>query len=102
VVLERYVAGQFINLGLEIEGVRIKRSYSVASAEGQPCEVFLSLVEEGELTPSLLLLQPGDEVWLDDRAPGFFTLEHVPPARDLWLAATGTGLGPYIALLRSS
>jgi ferredoxin/flavodoxin---NADP+ reductase len=96
-----FIPGQFINLGLDLEGTRVKRSYSLASAVGQPCEVYLSLVAGGALTPALFERREGDPVWLDDRALGFFTLEHVPPAERVWLIATGTGLGPFLAMLRS-
>ena len=97
-----FVPGQFVNLGLDRGGVRIKRSYSLASPPGSPSEVYLSLVPGGELTPALFELGPGDRVWLDDRALGFFTLDHVPPAGRAWLLATGTGLGPFLSMLRSS
>lgn len=96
-----FVPGQFINLALELGGARLKRSYSLASAPGQPCEVYLSLVPEGGLTPALFERQQGQSVWLDDRALGFFTLEHVPAAERAWLVATGTGLGPFLSMLRS-
>lgn len=93
--------GQFINLGLDVGETRVKRSYSLASAPGQPCEVYLSLVAGGALTPALFERGTGDTLWIDDRALGFFTLEHVPPAERIWLIATGTGLGPFLAMLRS-
>ncbi len=96
-----FVPGQFVNLGLDLGGSRIKRSYSLASAPGQPSEVYLALVPEGALTPALFERGAGDSVWLDDRALGFFTLEHVPPAERVWLLATGTGIGPFLAMLRS-
>lgn len=100
-----FVPGQFVNLGLDVDagsgGPRIKRSYSLASPPGAPTEVYLSLVEGGALTPALFERGPGDRVWLDDRALGFFTLEHVPPAGRAWLLATGTGLGPFLSMLRS-
>jgi ferredoxin/flavodoxin---NADP+ reductase len=97
-----FIPGQFINLGLDLGGTRVKRSYSLASAVGQPCEVYLSLVAGGALTPALFERGEGDAVWLDDRALGFFTLEHVPLAERVWLIATGTGLGPFLAMLRSA
>jgi ferredoxin/flavodoxin---NADP+ reductase len=96
-----FVPGQFINLGLDLDGERVKRSYSLASAPGVASEVYLSLVAEGVLTPALFERGPGDSVWLDDRALGFFTLEHIPVAERLWLVATGTGLGPFLSMLRS-
>ena len=52
------------------------------------------------LTPSLFELGAGDKLWVDDRPLGFFTLQHVPEARHLWLVATGTGLGPFLAMLK--
>ena len=101
VVPAPYVPGQFVNLGLDSGGSRIKRSYSVASAAGELGEFYLTEVTGGGLTPELFQLHVGDRVWIDDRALGFFTLDYVPPARYLWLLATGTGLGPFIAMLRS-
>src|SRR6187549_3377673 len=100
-VVTPYVPGQFVNLALDIGGSRIKRSYSLASAAGAPSEFYLARVPEGALTPALFELNLGDRIWVDDRALGFFTLDYVPPARHLWLLATGTGLGPFIAMLRS-
>jgi ferredoxin--NADP+ reductase len=100
-VVAPFVPGQFVNLGLDLGGERIKRSYSLASAPGAPSEFYLSHVPAGVLTTPLFARQPGETVWIDDRALGFFTLQHVPEARDLWLLATGTGLGPFLAMLRA-
>lgn len=96
----RFVPGQFFQLGLSVGEKWVKRSYSIASAPGAPAEFFLSLVPGGELTPSLFDLTVGDELGFDEGALGFFTLGEVPPCRTLWLVATGTGLGPYISMLR--
>lgn len=98
---EPFVAGQFFQLALEVDGAPLKRSYSAASAPGAPLEFFLSLVENGALTPGLFALEPGHELGVDPKALGFFTLREVPEAKVLWLVATGTGLGPYISMLRN-
>lgn len=79
----------------------VRRSYSAASAPSAPLEFYLSRVAEGELTPRLFALGVGDEVLLDPGALGFFTLHEVPDADVLWLVATGTGLGPYVSMLRA-
>jgi ferredoxin--NADP+ reductase len=100
-VVAAFIPGQFVNLGLDLGGERVKRSYSLASAPGAPSEFYLSHVPAGVLTSPLFARQPGETVWIDDRALGFFTLQHVPEARDLWLLATGTGLGPFLAMLRA-
>ncbi len=94
--------GQFVNLGLDIDGARVRRSYSLSSAPDAPLEVFLTEVPEGELTPTLAALAPSDRLFVEDQPQGFFTMEYVPTARDLWMIATGTGLGPFISMLRAS
>jgi ferredoxin/flavodoxin---NADP+ reductase len=93
-------SGQFINLALDLDGERVKRPYSLASASDGAVEVYLSSVAGGRLSPYLVALQVGQKVWLDTRATGFFTLQHVPSAPDLWLMASGTGLGPFVSMLR--
>jgi len=100
--IEPFVAGQFVNLGLEIEGQFLRRSYSIASAPGAALEFYLKEVPGGALTPRLTRLEPGATVWVERKPQGFFTLGYVPPSRELWLVATGTGLGPFLAMLRAS
>lgn len=100
VVVSPFVPGQYVNLGLDLAGTRVKRSYSLASGAGEPSEFYLSEVPGGVLTPDLFARGEGDSLWIDDRPLGFFTLQQVPEARHLWLFATGTGLGPFVAMLK--
>ena len=100
--IEPFNAGQFVNLGLELGGQFVRRSYSIASSPGAPLEFYLKEVEAGALTPQLTRLEPGASVWVERKPQGFFTLAYVPPCRDLWLVATGTGLGPFLAMLRGA
>jgi ferredoxin--NADP+ reductase len=93
--------GQFMNLGLHLPSGFVSRSYSLASAPEQPLEVLLARVGEGALTPALFELREGSSVWLDPKPQGFFTFDYVPPHRELWMLATGTGLGPFLSMLRS-
>lgn len=93
--------GQFLNLGLPFGEETVFRPYSMASAPGAPLEFFLSEIQSGTFSPSLFQSRVGDRVLVDPTPHGFFTLDWVPDARDLWLVATGTGLGPFIAMLRS-
>jgi ferredoxin--NADP+ reductase len=81
----------------------IRRAYSIASSslELQYLEFYVVLVESGALTPRLFALQPGDRLWLGKKITGGFTLDNVPEGRNLVLIATGTGLAPYISMLRS-
>jgi ferredoxin--NADP+ reductase len=93
--------GQFMNLGLPLAGGFVSRSYSLASAPGEPLEVLLARVGQGALTPALFDLTEGAELSLDPKPQGFFTFDYVPPHRELWMIATGTGLGPFLSMLRS-
>lgn len=98
-----FESGQFTLLGREdpsARGGHVKRAYSIASAPGAPLEFFVVEVEGGVLTPHLARLRPGDPVWLGRRTTGRFTLSHVPDAPVLWMLATGTGLAPFLSMLR--
>ncbi len=81
----------------------IKRAYSIASSsEAQDyLEFYIVLVTSGQLTPRLFALRPGDRVYLAPKFSGLFTLEEVPEHRNIILISTGTGLAPYMSMLRS-
>ncbi|NEV63128.1 ferredoxin--NADP reductase [Thiorhodococcus minor] len=97
-----FVAGQYIKVGLDIDGERVGRPYSLVNPPQQrPLEIFFNEVPQGPLTPPLSVLEPGDQVWLTGTASGIFTLETVQPADTLWMLATGTGLGVYLSILRT-
>jgi ferredoxin--NADP+ reductase len=99
--VEPFLPGQFVNLSLEGMGDADRRSYSIASPPGAPLEFLVTEVQGGLLTPRLLALEPGDSLLVERKPQGFFTLKWVPDARELWLIATGTGLGPFLSILRS-
>jgi ferredoxin/flavodoxin---NADP+ reductase len=93
--------GQFLNIGLRLGGELVFRAYSLASPPARPLEFYVTEVPGGQLTPHLCQLAPGDELLVEQHPQGFFTLRYVPDAAELWLVATGTGLGPFMAMLRS-
>jgi ferredoxin--NADP+ reductase len=99
--VEVFEPGQFLQVGLQVEDKHIHRPYSVASPHGAQLDFYIVLVEDGELTPKLWRLQEGDELDVSEKAAGSFTLTKTPEAKHLWLIATGTGLAPYIAMLRT-
>jgi ferredoxin--NADP+ reductase len=82
----------------------IKRAYSIASSSvtGDYLEFYVALVSTGALTPRLFALRDGDRIWLSKRAVGMFTLDDVAAGHDIAFVATGTGLAPYISMLRSA
>jgi ferredoxin--NADP+ reductase len=103
VELGGYEAGQFVRIGLRDGDEVIARPYSLVNApEEKHLEVYFNIVEEGPLSPRLFALQAGDEVLVSDRPSGFLTISEVPEAPHLWLIATGTGIGPFLAILKSN
>ena len=81
----------------------LRRAYSIASSpnEGEHLELFLVLVEDGAMTPRLWKLSPGDPIWMDRRIMGEFTLDGVPDGKDLVMISTGTGLAPFVSMMRT-
>ncbi len=81
----------------------IRRAYSISSAsiEKEYFEFYISQVRSGQLTPRLFALEQGDRVFLGPKTVGMFTLDKVPEGKDLIFIATGTGLAPYMSMIRS-
>ena len=81
----------------------IRRAYSIASAslERRYAEFYLTLVTSGQLTPRLFALAYGGRLFMGPKASGIFTLDRVVPGKALILVATGTGLAPYMSMLRT-
>ena len=81
----------------------IRRAYSIASSSlaREYVEIFVNLVRSGELTPRLFALPPGGRLFLGKKFTGMFTLRQVPADANLVMIATGTGLAPYVSMLRS-
>ena len=115
-----FKAGQYTVLGLPGSSLRatfsdpeteppppdrlIRRAYSISSSSKQNeyLEFYISLVRSGQLTPRLFVLEEGDRIWLGSKAVGQFTLSEVDEDHDLLLISTGTGLAPYISMIRSA
>ncbi|AON53882.1 ferredoxin--NADP reductase [Herbaspirillum seropedicae] len=97
----RFTAGQFARLGLEIDGQIVSRAYSITSAEHEDVlEYYAIIVPGGQFTSRLDALQPGDPVWVEKLSYGFMTADRFSDGRQLWMLATGTGLGPYVSILQ--
>lgn len=98
--IKRFTPGQFIRIALDIDGERVARPYSCVNPPDEPgLEIYYNTVENGPLTTALLEVGEGDTLWVGRNAGGFFTLDEVPSAPQLWMLATGTGLGVFLSLL---
>ncbi|MFJ3045585.1 ferredoxin--NADP reductase [Herbaspirillum chlorophenolicum] len=97
----RFTAGQFARLGLEVDGEIVSRAYSITSAEsGEELEYYAIIVPGGKFTTRLDAMQPGDPVWVEKLSYGFMTADRFTDGSQLWMLATGTGLGPYLSILQ--
>jgi len=98
-----FEAGQFAKIGLPIGGEIVGRPYSLVNApDERPLEFYFITVDSGPLTPLLVNLKPGDSIQVAPRAAGFLVLSEVPQAKHLWLMATGTGVGPFLSMLKTA
>ncbi|MEY3012720.1 MAG: hypothetical protein RIT45_1455 [Pseudomonadota bacterium] len=93
-------SGQYVTLARPIDGALIQRHYSIASRPGDPLELYLTIVPDGALTPHLFAMEPGERLLCWPSPRGKFTVDKVPAMRDLWLVGTGTGLAPFLSMLR--
>ncbi len=117
--LPEFSPGQFTVLGLPGSAERytysdpedtapdpaklIRRAYSIASSsvEHEYIEFYITIVRSGALTPRLFTLKVGDRVFLSPKFTGLFTLSEIPQDSNLMLIATGTGLAPYMSMMRT-
>ena len=100
--LPAFKAGQFLRIALEINGEIIARPYSLVNAPGEPeLEIFFNIVEQGPLTPLLANMQAGSTVLVSENANGFLVVDEIPQCRYLWMLATGTGIGPFLSILKT-
>ncbi len=97
----RFKPGQFIMLGLEVNGKPLMRAYSMASGPyDEQLEFYSIKIPDGPLTSKLQHIKKGDEVLLSEKAVGNLTPWDVRPGSRLFLLSTGTGIAPFASILR--
>lgn len=97
----RFKNGHFTMIGLEQEGRPLMRAYSIASANYEDELEFFSIkVADGPLTSKLQQIQPGDEILVSSKPTGTLVLDNLLAGRNLYLISTGTGLAPFMSIIK--
>jgi ferredoxin--NADP+ reductase len=97
-----FEAGQFVRIALDIGGERVARPFSFVNPPHDPVLEFYGIVvPEGPLSPQLAGLAPGDALYVARNPAGFLVLSELPEAETLWLVSTGTGIAPFLSILRT-
>jgi ferredoxin--NADP+ reductase len=97
----RFKNGHFLMIGLEVEGRPLLRAYSVASPNYEEHLEFYSIkVPNGPLTSRLQHLKPGDRLLVSRKPTGTLVQSHLLPGKRLYLLSTGTGLAPFMSVIR--
>ena len=97
-----FEAGQFVRIALDIDGERVARPFSFVNPPSDPVQEFYGIVvPEGPLSPRLAALAPGDTLYMATNPAGFLVLSELPEAESLWLISTGTGIAPFLSILRT-
>ena len=97
----RFENGQFVMIGIEVEGRPLTRAYSMASPNYEEHLEFFSIkVPNGPLTSRLQHLKVGDELLVSRKPTGTLVIHDLKPGKNLYLLSTGTGLAPYMSLIQ--
>jgi ferredoxin--NADP+ reductase len=97
----RFRNGHFVMIGLEVEGRPLLRAFSFANANYDDHLEFYSIkVPNGPLTSRLQHIRPGDPILVGRKPTGTLILDHLRPGKRLYLLGSGTGLAPFMSLVR--
>ncbi len=97
----RFENGQFVMIGLDVNGKPLTRAYSIASPNYEEHLEFFSIkVPDGPLTSRLQHLRPGDPIVVSKKPTGTLVLHDLKPGKNLYLLATGTGLAPFLSVIQ--
>ncbi len=98
----KFTAGQYTRVSLDIDNEEVARPYSFVNSPEEPfLEIYSVSVPNGPLSTSLQKLSKGDSIKVYRNANGFLVLNEVPIVENIWMLATGTGIGPYLSILKT-
>jgi ferredoxin--NADP+ reductase len=97
----KFENGHFTMIGLKQDGRPLLRAYSIVSANyEEELEFFSIKVPDGPLTSKLQHLQVGDDILVNSKSTGTLTVDNMLPGKNLYLFSTGTGLAPFLSIIR--
>lgn len=97
----RFRNGEFAMMGMEVDGKPLMRAYSMASSNYEDYLEFYSIkVQDGPLTSRLQHVKVGDKLLVSKKPTGTLLWDHLRPGKRLYLLGTGTGLAPYLSIIR--
>ncbi len=97
----RFSNGQFTMVGIHVDGRPLLRAYSMVSPNYDDGLEFFSIkVPDGPLTSRLKEIKAGDSVLIGSKPTGTLVQDSLLPGRNLFLLATGTGLAPFLSIVR--
>jgi ferredoxin--NADP+ reductase len=97
----RFSNGHFTMIGLHVNEKPLLRAYSIVSPNYEEHLEFLSIkVPGGPLTSRLQHVKPGDKIVVGRKATGTLLVDYLTPGKHLYLLATGTGLAPFMSIIR--
>ena len=97
----RFSNGHFTMIGLRVNNKPLLRAYSIVSPNYEEHLEFLSIkVPDGPLTSRLQHIQPGDTLIVGKKPTGTLVTDYLLPGKRLYLLATGTGLAPFMSIIR--
>ena len=97
----RFKNGEFAMIGLEIDKKTILRAYSIVSPNHVDHLEFLSIkVPNGPLTSKLQHIKVSDNILINSKSTGTLVCDYLLPGRNLYLFSTGTGLAPFMSIIR--
>ncbi|OUW04686.1 MAG: ferredoxin--NADP(+) reductase [Betaproteobacteria bacterium TMED156] len=97
----RFKNGHFLMIGIEVNQKPLLRAYSVVSPNYLEHLEFLSIkIPNGPLTSRLKFIKEGDSILVSQKSVGTLVLDDLNPGKRLYLFSTGTGLAPFMSIIR--
>ena len=97
----RFNSGEFALMGMLIDDKPKLKAYSISSANHEDHLEWLSIkLDNGPLTSKLQHIKIGDEILVNSKSTGTLVIDYLLPGRNLYLISTGTGLSPFMAIIK--